>query len=231
MKRMLWALLAGLALAGAAWAGDDAAGAENPYRKAAVGDWTRHEGKVTYPGNDGGAPIEASYRMYAQVTEKTDAAATLAYVYTAMVEGQAQSRPPHFVTVSLTDPYEPMSAFLKRLPEDAKVERGAAPDETLPVLGRDWKCKVVTVKVTAPERQSESEMKAWYSPEAPLSGLVRLDSKTHMTAGDQKIRNDAVMLLAAFGTAANPDPDAPSLEPPVDDDDAPAKPAAPAAAQ
>ena len=108
--------------------------------------------------------------------------------------------------------------MVRRQSEDAKVEKTKKPDRVkVEAAGREWDCDVWTLKVEVPGQTHE--VTAYFAPDAPLSGQVGMDQVVTLTAGDEVIKNTSTSRLVAFGTAENPDPNAPDLLLPSDDDD------------
>ena len=206
-----WALCAAALCAGAG-AGEG----DNPYRKTKVGDWARFEGKTVAP--DAEQRVETDTTMYRQILEKNDQTAKLAMVFIVTVQGQTQQRNLPVVEIDLAAPREDLGFMTRRLPEDAKVEKSEEDGpEIIEAAGRKWECRKTAIKADIPSREMSFSAVAWFAPDAPLSGMVRMDYAMDLVAGDQKVHNESQQILTAFGDAANPDPKAPDLELPAEE--------------
>jgi hypothetical protein len=161
MKHLLTAfLLLGLA---ASASGQDA---ENPFKKANVGDWAEYKMKASFAGKD------LDGKMKTTVTAKNDKEATVKTVATIM----GMETPAQEAKIDLTKPYDPLTSVT---PKDAeiKVEKTGDGKEKIKVGGKEYDCTWMTIKFTgkAAGMPFEGQAKVWTAKDVPLGGTVKMD--------------------------------------------------------
>lgn len=157
--------LAGTCL-GAAWQD-----AENPYRKAKVGDW------VEYTAEFGGQTMT----MRQTVTAKTD---KVAKVKTEMKIG-TNAMPGTEFEIPLDKPLDPkhfQSMGTQRGNPKAKVKELERKPDTIKAAGKEFQATLYKMQseVDFNGQTLTSTVTVWVSPDAPLSGMVKLQVETPM---------------------------------------------------
>ncbi len=140
---------------------------ENPYKSAKKGDWVSY--KTT--GKFGDFKSEGTTKQ--TVTEKDEKFVTIKVATNSM----GRDLPATEMKIDLTKPFNPSSSAFPR--GGAKIEKLDSGKETIEVGGKKYECEWVKSKVTveANGMKIESESKVWMSKSAPLSGMVRMETK------------------------------------------------------
>ena len=187
MQKMLrWSLvLAGvLLLAKGSLAGE----AENPFKKAKVGDWVSYN-TTTVMGVEGAKTNSAIKQTVKAKDEKE-----LTVLFEMDTAGQKHSQE---VKIPLDKPYDPTAAAPK-MPQ-AKTEKLGEGDETITVGGKQYACHWVQIKATmGPGTVSTS--KVWSCPDVPLGGTVKMETVMDITAGETAMKTTSTMELTGAGS-------------------------------
>jgi hypothetical protein len=140
---------------------------ENPMRKAKVGDWVEY--RMT------GKDIEGTTKM--TIVSKSDKEVTYEIEATFSFMGNKQTAPVQRQTVDLTKPWDLISA--KNLKENnVQLETISEGKETLKAGGKNYETKWKKLKstTTAQGFTVVVNYQMWWSPDVPVTGLVRLDT-------------------------------------------------------
>lgn len=138
---------------------------ENPYKKAAVGDWVEY--KMTGPN------IEGTTKM--TIVAKDDK--EVSYEVAATFNGQTAPR--QKLKIDLTKSYDAVSAANLKA-NNTKIETVGEGTEKLKVGDKDYDTKWTKLKSTTTVSNFTivSEYQMWFAKEVPLSGLVKMDTTT-----------------------------------------------------
>ncbi len=173
MRSRLFPVVLTLCVCGLAVVPCRAADEENPFKKAAVGDWVSY--KLT--SEVLGQKTEAVVKM--TVSAKDEKEATVKIVATA----DGKESPAQEQKFDLTKPFDPFTAGMPA-GADVKVKKIEDGKETITVGKTKYACKWQTVKLTAKapgqDKDMESEVKIWLCPDAPVNGIVKLEMKSEM---------------------------------------------------
>src|SRR5262245_37365354 len=140
---------------------------ENPFKNAKKGDWVSYKTKAQF------GDFKSEGTMKQTVTDKDDKSVTLKIATNFM----GMDLPAQEQKIDLTKPFDPSSSAVPG--GKAKVEKMESGKETIEVDGKKYECEWVKSKVTveANGMKIESESKVWMSKQAPLSGMVKMESK------------------------------------------------------
>ena len=155
---------------------------ENPFIRSKVGDWIEHTGTSKHSGKEHALTIKQT------ILKKTDTEAVVEVTWILRPNMKTVSQ----FTVDLSKKFDPCTAGIRDAKLEVKeIDKG---DETVTVGGKTLKTHWVQyeVKGTVSGYERNGKQKFWYSPEIPLSGIVK--SETENT-GDS-----AVMELKDYGT-------------------------------
>jgi hypothetical protein len=141
---------------------------DNPYKSAKKGDW------VSYKMTTSFGAFKSEGTMKQLVTDKDEKSVTLKISMHLM----GMDLPAQEQKIDLTKKYDPNTGSIPGA-GNAKVEKLGSGKETVEVGGKKYECEWVKSKVTidANGMKIESETKLWTSKSAPLSGLVKMESK------------------------------------------------------
>jgi hypothetical protein len=151
---------------------------ENPLRKAKVGDWVEY--RMT------GKDTEGTTKM--TIVTKTDKEVTYEIESTFSFMGNKQSAVQR-QTVDLTKPWDMISA--RNIKENnVQLEKISEGRESLEAGGKKYETKWKKLKSTTTTSGFTVvvEHKMWFSPEVPVTGMVRLDT----TTGDSATKIEVV---------------------------------------
>ena len=174
MKNLLPVAVVALCLIPAARAADD-----NPVKKVKVNDYAEYKMTTSIMGNS----FEGKVKM--TVTAKDDKEATIEVVTKLLNNGKEFDLPAQTQKIDLTKPYDPAAtaAAAANLPKgtDVKVEKGDGA-EKITVGGKQYECTWMKAKATLKfgNMSIESDMKIWTSKDGPLSGMVKMESKSQV---------------------------------------------------
>jgi hypothetical protein len=140
---------------------------ENPYKKAAKGDWVSFEVKIAA----GGQPRISTMKQ--TLTEKTDKEATVA---TEVLTGDQSIHMPD-QKIPLDKSFDVTKLFKPQGVGEVEIQKLEEADESVTVGGKTYPCKRIKVKVILKEHKKETITMVWVSPEAPLSGLVKTQTE------------------------------------------------------
>jgi hypothetical protein len=156
---------------------------ENPFRKAKVGDFVAYKMTTSLMGNK----LELSMKQ--TVTAKNEKEVTLNTA--TMFMGNAL--PGQETKVDLTKPYDPAAAATGD--KKGKFEKTGEGKEKIKIGNKEYECTWMTGKVTADANgmKLESDIKAWFSPSVPLTGMIKLEMKSDLA--------NVVMELSESGSA------------------------------
>jgi len=150
---------------------------ENPFKKAAVGDWADYKLDTTAQN------IKLTGKMRIAVKAKTDDKATIRTTITINdQEVSAQE-----TTIDLTKPFDYTSTTGLPGAAEAKVEKVGEPKiEKIKVAGKDVETVLSTLKLTATVMGNpfDSEIKVWTSKDLPLAGLAKMDVRSKVADMD-----------------------------------------------
>ncbi len=165
---------------------------ENPFKKVEVGDWAIYKGSRTTPSG------KTSGTEKWTVSSKDEKQVSIKKTYTP---------DPGFaipeMKIDLTKPYDPTEGWLAGLVADDVKREEADAKETITVGKTKYECRVVTVtriyKVGRGNKvESKEEFKVWTCPDAPLSGVVKIQRKFWGTVG---VADEAEQILDDTGKA------------------------------
>jgi hypothetical protein len=172
MRFSLYPLLITLCMLAFVAAPSQGANEENPFKKASVGDWASYQLAI----EAGGKKLEIKLKV--TMTAKDDKQATTKSTIT--IDGKETPEPEE--RVDLTKPYDAdlwMKKFGSPEAKDMKIKKGQEDKETMTIGKTKYECKwqtfKATFKVQGEDKESEVEFKFWTSPDAPLSGMVKLE--------------------------------------------------------
>ena len=158
--------LAALLLTIMAWAAD------NPLKKAKVGEWIEFATHAEVMGQT------RETTMKQTVVAKDAVSVTMRTVTTMM----GREMPPQDVKIMLDKPYEPY----KSSASDAVVTQLGEGSETIIVRGKSYNCHWVKVKTVETKPQAvESVTKVWGCKDVPVSGMVKMEIRRHCDQGRQ----------------------------------------------
>jgi hypothetical protein len=142
---------------------------ENPYKKANVGDWVEFKSSTVMP------QMKMESKMKQTVTAKTEKEVTVK-MDMEMPNMPVQSNE---MKIDLTTKYDPTTAGMPPGAKVPKIEKLAEGDETLNIGGKEYKSHWVSQKMETDMggAKMESQMKTWTSKDAPLTGMVRMETK------------------------------------------------------
>jgi serine/threonine protein kinase len=159
-----------------------AADAENPFKKAKVGDWAEY--KITHVRTSFDpegkkmdvkkGDFEGEFKMV--VTTKTETAAT---IKTTKAGSRREFRRAGEDDIDLTQPYDP-ATFLTTLflSVDAKLEKTDRGTEKIKVGAKEYETSWTKMKIVTPMKPSgpvEGHLIYWMARSGPLGGLVRME--------------------------------------------------------
>ncbi|MCX7806089.1 MAG: hypothetical protein N3A38_12985 [Planctomycetota bacterium] len=162
------------------------AAAENPFKKANVGDFVAY----AVEADMGGMKMKGKVKQ--TVTAKDEKTATVA------VETEMAGIPPqkNEVKVELDKPHD-------QVPPGAERKTIKEGDETIKVGGKEYKCHwtetETAMKVPNNMGTSLTRAKVWICQDVPLGGLVKMESTTDITMGETKMTQKMNMELADSG--------------------------------
>jgi hypothetical protein len=188
--RVLVVLIVGGCAARAGLSGE----ADNPLKKAKVGDWVSYS-MVT----EMAAPMahKSVCAMKQTVKAKDERTVTLSIE----MEVGAKKMAAHDVVIQLDQPYDPAATMMKQ--PDAKIEKLAQGQETVTVGGKQYACNWVQTRasVAQPGQQITTDAKIWCCSDVPLGGMVKMEAVTSMAVGDQNVQTTTHMELTGSGAA------------------------------
>ena len=162
--------------------------AENPFKKAKVGDWVSYS-TVTVM-SVGGMKTNSTVKQTVKAKDEKE----LTVLFEMDTAGQKHSQE---VKIPLDKPYDPAAAAPKA--PQAKVEKLGEGDETITVGGKQYACHWTQVKATmGPAAVSTS--KVWSCPDVPLGGTVKMETVVDVTAGDTVMKTTSTMELTGAGS-------------------------------
>ena len=160
--RLIVALMSLICLVPAAsLAGDD-----NPYKKAKIGDWIEYRLTGTMQGTT---------KM--TVVAKDDKEVSLEVTGTYSFMGMETAVPKQIQKIDLTKGYDAISAANLKS-NNTKIDKVGEGTEKLKVGGKEFETKWKRLKSTTDVQGTTvvNEFKMWFSKDAPLGGLVRMDT-------------------------------------------------------
>lgn len=158
--------------------------ADNPLRNAKVGEW------IEFVTNTETMGQKMEMQMKQSVVAKDETSVTLRMESTMM----GQKTPAKDVKIPLDKPYEPYA----QMPDlaDAKVTPLGDGNETISVGGKSYACRWTKVKVVTTKPQAmDVTSKTWLCKDAPVTGLVRMESEMNMTVNGQAMTTKTTMEL------------------------------------
>jgi hypothetical protein len=143
---------------------------ENPFKNVKVGDWSSYKMITEAAGQKFDGTVKIT------VKAKDDKEATIVTV--ATVNGM--ELPGQEAKIDLTKPFDPTNVTAAPKDAAAKVKTLDEGKETITIGKTKYECKWTSYKVTAKAQNMdiESEVKFWMAKDAPLSGMVQMESKT-----------------------------------------------------
>ncbi len=165
MRIPMLAFAAGVCLAPVLSAGEEKN--DNPFRNAKVGDYVAYKQTTLFLGNT----IEI--RIKETVTAKSAKELTL----TTTAAAQGAPLPSHDTKIDLTKPYEPLASVAQADPT-RKFEKTGAGKEKLKVGDKSYDCDWVAGTQLEKDGKHKSDVKIWFSRSVPLTGRLRVESKT-----------------------------------------------------
>lgn len=156
--------------------------AENPYKKAAVGQWTEYRTVSESAGT------KSESKSKTTVAAKDDKSITLKTV----VEVAGVKMPEQSIVIKFDEPVKPVESKTEEL------EKGS---ETITAGGKSYACNWVKTKVVIDNAQMKSTTvaKVWTSDDVPLGGLVKSESTSTMVMNGAEIKSAATMELTGVG--------------------------------
>jgi len=108
-----------------------------------------------------------------------------------------EQQPPQEQRIALADPYDPWQP----LQPGAQVEKLAEGEEVIQVGKKEYRCQWQQVKIIVPITggQTVTTSKSWFAKEAPLSGLVKMESRFESVIGEEKIASISSMEMTEAG--------------------------------
>src|SRR5262249_24030624 len=151
---------------------------ENPYKKAAKGEWATYKLTMKIAGNNVDGTIKQT------VTDKDDKSITVEVV--TNVFGQENKKTQ---TMDLTKPYNPLAG--QELPGGAasKMEKKESGKESIEVGGKKQDTEWTTYKiaVTANGMNFDGDIKVWQAKDIPMGGIVKTEMKMKLAGMDMEI--------------------------------------------
>jgi hypothetical protein len=144
---------------------------DNPFKKAKIGDWVEY--KMTGPN------VEGKTKM--TIVAKDDDEVTYEVEATFSSLGKEMVAPTQKLKVDLTKSYDAISAAnLSRT--GTKIEKDGEGAEKIKIGDKEFDAKWTKLKCTTTVNDVTvvSDYKMWFCSEAPLSGLVRMETTTGM---------------------------------------------------
>jgi hypothetical protein len=144
--------------------------ADNPFKKAKVGDFLAYKMTTTFGGKD------IAMEMKQTVSAKDDMEVTIKITITLM----GNELKSETTKVDLSKPYDPVAATQGN--KQAKFEKTAEGKEKLKVGDKEYECTWIAGKAVAEVKGNkiESDMKVWITKSVPLSGLVKMEIKSNL---------------------------------------------------
>ncbi|MCW8128815.1 MAG: hypothetical protein KIS92_00390 [Planctomycetota bacterium] len=179
----MFALLAVVQL-GCSAADTKTTAAENPYKKAKVGQWSEYKTVSEIMGT------KTEVKAKTTITAKDEASVTLSTV----TEVNGTALPAQTVVIKFED--------LEKAQQTVKSEELEKGSETLSVGGKSYACTWVKTKVTAEANGAKSVTiaKVWVCEDVPLSGLVKSESTTTTEMNGNEMKTVATMELLGAGS-------------------------------
>lgn len=159
--RSLFAVAISISLAASIQGAD----VENPYKKAAVGDWVEY--RMTGPNMEGKTKMT--------IVAKDDK--EVSYEVAATFNGQ--TAPLQKLKIDLTKSYDPIAAANMKA-NNVKIEKVGEGTNKIKVGEKDYGTTWTKLKstTTVGDISIVSDYQMWFSKDVPLSGLVRMDTTT-----------------------------------------------------
>jgi hypothetical protein len=161
--RMAALIVAGAAWLGSAgaWAGDaDNPLADKPLKNAKIGAWVEHKQII----ESGGKKTEQVIRRELIEKEKKNV------LIEESMSMNGKSLPAQERKVFFDEPYY----FLPQ-PPNTKFEKLAEGVEKVAHKGKDHNCRWMQLKLSAGSGAFDALAKIWYSPDVPLSGVLKFE--------------------------------------------------------
>ena len=171
-------------------AGGVCSAAENPYKKAKVGDW------VSYVQTTTAMNMSAPGHSYGKQTVKAKDDKVVTILIEVESDGQKSNRE---IKIPLDQPYDPQTAGM---PKDmnAKVEKLADGSETITVSGRTFACQWTQVRIFVEGEQiGMTVSKMWVCPNVPLGGMVKMESDMSLKTGGNTMKVHLQTEITDFG--------------------------------
>jgi hypothetical protein len=168
-----------------------AADEENVFKNVKIGDWVEYK---MFGLNDGKSKMT--------VVAKDDKEVTYELATTIKLEGKESTSPVRKVTIDLAKPYDPLTAANLRPEDQAKIETLGEGKEKIKVGDKEFETKWIKMKVTVPIMGmmiNVSEFKMWFSKEAPLSGMVKMEETNVLTLAKKTYTNKITLELIGSG--------------------------------
>lgn len=188
MKRM-FAVLAVLAFVAGGLC--NAADAENPYKKAKVGDW------VSYVQTTNMVAMNMKTSVTVKQTVKAKDEKEVTLLVEADMNGQKSSQE---VKIPLDQPYDPNTAGMPK-EMNAKVEKIADGKESVTVAGKAYDCQWTQVKVSMKNDQMDMSgtTKSWVCSDVPLGGLLKSEGEMAVNVAGNAMKTQMTMEMKDCG--------------------------------
>jgi hypothetical protein len=144
---------------------------DNPFKKAKVGDYLLFKMSTSVMGKD----VEMTMKQ--TVTAMDEKEATVK----ATTSFMGLELPAQTTKVDLTKPYDPASAAAQGKGK-GKFEKTGEGKEKIKVGDKTYDCTWLAGKVVADVKGKafNSDIKVWFSPAVPLSGMVKMEMKSNL---------------------------------------------------
>jgi len=145
---------------------------DNPFKKAKVGDYLAYKMTTSVMGKD------FDVTMKQTITAITEKEATLKSQASTM----GFDLPAQETKIDLTKPYDPAAAVNQGKKGKAKFEKISEGKEKITVNGKSYDCNWISGKLSGEAKglNIASEVKIWFSPAVPMSGLVKMEMKSNI---------------------------------------------------
>jgi hypothetical protein len=160
--------------------------AENPFKKAKVGDWVSYTMATVASGQ------KNSSNMKQTVKAKDEKEVTL------LVENEMNGQKfGQEVKIPLDKPYDPSTAMAANM--KAKVEKLGEGDENVTVGGKQYACHWIQMKVVMGANMT-STSKVWTCPDVPLGGMVKMEAQMQMKMGETSMDTTSTTEMTGAGS-------------------------------
>ncbi len=155
--------------------------ADNPLKKAKIGDYVVYKGTSSADGKD------TEVLMKSTVIAKDEKALTTQTAF--IIEGKTVNAGKPTKT-DLNKPFDPVAFHTADLKGIGKWEKTGEGNEKVKIGEKTYDCNWISVKGAgeAGGAKIEVKIKVWTDNSAPLSGMVKMETETKIAQGNVRIR-------------------------------------------